>query len=121
MKNEIQTQTQTKICKRYYYRNCIKTPGFTETIVILDGKVLKPSSVRRSRTGAHGEDIYCLSEEEWNRTWVIVFEQSNSGRPYVTTFNVPEPIKELIERAWLCEGATIKDIVRTVVKFQRQM
>jgi len=115
---QTQAQTQTKICKRYYYRNCIKTPGFTETIVILDGKVLRPSSIRRSKTGAHGEDIYCLSQEEWQRAWVIVFEQSNSGKPYVTTINVPEHIKELIEIAWLYEGATIKEIVRTVTKLQ---
>jgi len=107
-----------KICKQFSYRNCIKTAGFTEAVILLNGRVLKPSSVRRSKTGAHGEDIYCLFQEEWDRTWIIMFEMSNSGKPYVTTINVPEPIKELIEQAWLYEGATIGEIIRTVAKLQ---
>jgi hypothetical protein len=116
---QTQAQTQTKkVCKEFYYRNCIKTPAFTETVVLMDGKVLKPSKVYRSKTGAHGTDVYCLTEEEWQRTWVIVFEQSNSGKPYVTTFNVPDNVRELVEQAWLYEGATIKEIIRTVAKLQ---
>jgi len=110
---------ENKICKKFYYRNNIKTPAFTETVVLVDGMMLKPSKMYRSRTGAHGEDIYCLSEEEWSKAWILIFEQSNSGKPYITVINVPEPIKELIERSWLYENATIKEIVRVVAKFQK--
>ena len=117
-----QTQVQTqKICKQYYYRNCIKYSGLTKTIIVLDERVLRPSKVYRSKTGAHGEDIYCLSEAEWQRAWIVTFEQSNSGRRYVSTMNVPEAVKELIEQAWLYEDASIEEIASIIAKLQLQL
>jgi hypothetical protein len=115
--DQIQTQVK-KICRQYYYRNNIKTPGLTETIIILGGRVLKPNKTYRSRSGAHGEDIYCLSQEQWQRVWVVTFEQSNSGKRYVSTENVPEAVKELIEQAWICENTTIDEIASIIAKLQ---
>jgi hypothetical protein len=117
--DQIQTQIQTKkVCKEFYYRNCIKYPGMTKTIVIINGKILKPSRVRRSRTGAHGEDYYCLFQEEWQKAWVITFVQSNSGRRYVSTENVPDNIRELIEEAWINEDVAIDEIASIIAKLQ---
>jgi hypothetical protein len=113
-----ETITTGKVCREYYYRNNIKAPGLTKAIVVLDGRVLRPSRTRRSRTGAHGEDYYCLSQGEWNRAWVIILEQTNSGKRYVSTINVPESVKELIERAWIYEGATVSEVASVAAKLQ---
>jgi hypothetical protein len=113
-----QTQTQTKICRRYYYRNNIKMPGPTETVIILDGRVLRPNKIYRSRSGAHGEDVYCLSEEQWQRVWIVTFEQSNSGKRHVSTVNVPDNIRELIEEAWINEDVAIDEIASIIAKLQ---
>jgi hypothetical protein len=93
-------------------------PGLTETVIILDGRILKPNKTYRSRSGAHGEDIYCLSEEQWQRVWIVTFEQSNSGKRHVSTVNVPDNIRELIEEAWINEDVTINEIASIIAKLQ---
>jgi hypothetical protein len=107
-----------KVCKKFHYRNNAKALGLTKTVVIMNGKVLKPSSTRRSRTGTHGEDYYCLSQEEWQKTWIVTFEQSNSGRRYITVTNVPDNVRELIEQIWLYEDVSIEEIASIVAKLQ---
>ena len=107
-----------KVCREFYYRNT-GFGGFTGTIVILDGEVLEPSRTRRTRSGNHGEDYYCLTESEWGRAWVIELRQSNSGRRDVAFENVPEPVRELLERAWLFEDTDVTDIAEMAAKFYR--
>jgi hypothetical protein len=69
-------------CETYYYRRNIGMPGRTLYILIDTGtwQVLEPTRKERSKTGAHGEDVYCLSEEVWNRVVVVALERSNSGK-----------------------------------------
>ncbi|MEM1699712.1 MAG: hypothetical protein QXD83_07535 [Sulfolobales archaeon] len=60
------------------YRKNIKYPGGTVSFVIeADGaRILKPVEKKRSRTGAHGYDIYTVDKP----VYVIIYEKSNSGR-----------------------------------------
>ena len=69
-------------CEELYYRHNIKAAGRTRYIVIDTGRweILKPTRVERSRTGAHGVDIYCLEESAWDMTMVVRLERSNSGK-----------------------------------------
>jgi hypothetical protein len=48
----------------------------------------------------------------------VTFAQSNSGKRYVGTENVPEAVKELIEQAWVCENTTIEEITSIIAKLQ---
>jgi len=70
------------VCKKFYYRRNINTWGKTQYYIIDPQKweILEPVRRERSRTGAHGEDVYCLSEEVWNRVIIIKLERSNSGK-----------------------------------------
>ncbi|MEM4060264.1 MAG: hypothetical protein QXK11_07115 [Pyrobaculum sp.] len=60
------------------YRKNIKYPGETVSFVIeADGaRILKPVEKKRSKTGAHGYDIYTVERP----VYVITYEKSNSGR-----------------------------------------
>ena len=116
VKQVVQVELKKKECRTFEYRHTIKTGARTETIVVLDGRVVRPSSVRRSKTGAHGEDYYCMPPEEWARAWVIHLSQSNSGRRSIAFENVPEPVRELLEQAWLYENAFVEDIGITAAR-----
>ena len=73
----------TKVrCEKYYYRKNINMPGRTKYYLIDAGewKILRPTRTERSRTKAHGDDVYCLPEEEWKRVVVVELERSNSGK-----------------------------------------
>ena len=73
-----------KECREFEYRWNLRAPGRTSHILVdtREWKILEPVRRERSRTGTHGKDVYCLSEEEWNRVVVIGLERSNSGKLY---------------------------------------
>jgi len=64
------------------FRETIKTGAETKCYVIsYDGQhFYEPVYQKRSRTGAHGVDIF---EVEFP-VWVVTYERSNSGREYLT-------------------------------------
>jgi hypothetical protein len=74
--------TAKVVCREYSYRYNIKAPGRTKHYLIdaTTWEVLRPTRTERSKTGAHGEDVYCLSEEVWGRVVVVALERSNSGK-----------------------------------------
>ena len=79
------------VCKDYAYRRNIWTAGRTQYIVIDTNswEILEPTRRERSRSKAHGVDIYCLDEETWGRVIVVKLERSNSGklRYNITTYS----------------------------------
>lgn len=89
----------------------------TEEIVIclVCKKVLEPSRVRRSRSGTHGEDYYIHKHPIVS----VVLRESNSGRRSVAVPKELEEIKDLIERAWIFENATIEDIRKSIAQYLR--
>jgi hypothetical protein len=109
------------LCREFEYRRTLKTGAITKVLVVLDGKIVKPSRVRYSRTGAHGEEYYCLEDNEWNRAWIIKLYQSNSGRRSVITENTPQGVKDLVEQAWIYEDTSIDDIIKALEKLSKIM
>jgi hypothetical protein len=69
-------------CVELYYRHTIKTGARTQYYVIdvERWEILRPTRVERSRTRAHGKDIYCLPKETWDKTITVLLERSNSGK-----------------------------------------
>jgi hypothetical protein len=43
-------------------------------------EIVEPTRVERSRTKAHGKDVYCLPKEVWDKTITVLLERSNSGK-----------------------------------------
>jgi len=84
------------VCREFYYRRNIKTPGRTQAVVV-DARtwsLVKPTKTERSRTGAHGTDVYCV--DDWNDMLVIQLNQSTSGKlSYVVDYRDPAVAKEL--------------------------
>jgi len=70
------------ICREYSYRYTIKTGARTQyyLIDVERWEILEPTRKERSKTGAHGKDIYCLSKDVWDRTITVLLERSNSGK-----------------------------------------
>jgi hypothetical protein len=82
-------------CREFEYRQTIRTGATTLYILVLDGEILRPARRRRSRSGAHGEDVYCLEPQKWSRVWVVGLYQSNSGRRHAEfSENIPEDGEE---------------------------
>jgi len=85
-----------------YYRRCIKAHGRTRNIAYCPtcNSVIPPTSVRRTRTGAHGEDIYVHEHELKFLTLV----SSNSGvRRVEAEPGFPERLAERAKQLWLYE------------------
>jgi hypothetical protein len=98
------TQAQEVFCREFVYRRNLNYPGLTRTIVVVDGKVARPTKVYRSKTKAHGTDIYCLDQLSWSKAWVVELVQSNSGKRHVYFENVPDEDAQMIKTAWLEKG-----------------
>ena len=115
--SQAQSQTPSKICRKFEYRNNIKFPGRTEHILVdtATWEILEPTRVERSKSKAHGTDIYCLPQEKWNEIAVIALYRSNSGklRWYI---EAPEQIKRDLEEL-LMLASDFEDMVDTVHKY----
>ena len=110
-----------RICREFYFRSCIKYDGYDQTFVIVNGDLLRPSHSRRSKSGAHGEDVYCIEEDSWRKAWILSLGKTNSGRRYASFENVPEVVAEVLHQAWEKEGASADEIVRAAIKFYRML
>ncbi|MEM4952204.1 MAG: hypothetical protein QXV81_08090 [Ignisphaera sp.] len=74
---EIFMEKKKKVVLREYYRRNINTPGLSLSFVAtLEGKLLRPVEEIRSRTGAHGDDVYLIDPP----VYVLRYERSNSGK-----------------------------------------
>jgi len=91
--------------------------AITEEIVVclVCKRVLEPSRRRRTMSGTHGEDYYVHEHPMTS----IVLEESNSGRRKVVVPRELEEIKDLIERIWVYEGATVNDVRKAVEQYLR--
>jgi len=106
-------------CEEYYYRNT-RMGGYTRSLLVLDGGVLRPNAKVRSRTGRHGKDVYCLTEDQWQRVWWVKLEQSNSGKRAITcSTNIPREVAEVLERMWLYEDHDAASIAEAAVMLYR--
>jgi hypothetical protein len=73
-------------------------------------KIVKPTYTRRSKAGSHGEDYYVHE----HMLSFIILERSNRGRRYIKVPDVLSSIQQELERMWVYEGATVKDIIKLV-------
>jgi len=120
---QTQVQTQTTKCVEFSFRYTLKTGARTQYIVIDAEKweILKPTRKERSRTGAHGKDVYCLTPEEWNKTITVVLVRSNSGKLY---FDVAIPRAEYEKYRneildLLSASADLEEMVQTIDLYVR--
>jgi hypothetical protein len=109
-------------CEEFEYRSNIRTPGRTLYVLIDTSKweIVRPTRKERSKTGAHGKDVYCLSEEMWSRVVVVRLARSNSGKlKYWAGSDNPQlrdtVAKELEEV--LRTASSFEDMVETVEKY----
>ncbi|MEM1561333.1 MAG: hypothetical protein QXN35_07240 [Ignisphaera sp.] len=80
----------SKVLKEEYRRN-IKTCGLSMSIVLdSEGNRIMPVKVVRSRSGAHGEDIYVINSV----VYILRYRRSNSGKVRWAVFAVT-PEKEV--------------------------
>jgi hypothetical protein len=108
----MEIEVKEKICKEFYFRKTLKTGALTRYVIILDGKLVQSSGKRFSRSGAHGEEYYCLSKDQWDRAWIIKFEISNSGKRYVDfSDNIPPNVKAIIYQKFIYENEDIAKIL----------
>ena len=108
-------------CVEYSYRRNLSMPGRTQYIVIdtSNWEIVKPTHRERSKTRAHGNDVYCLPEEFWNRVVVVRLKRSNSGKiSFWAGSENPELrnyAREIEELLALCSD--FEDMVETVEKY----
>jgi len=80
-KNETLSTPAPK-CQKFGYRYTSRTGARTQYYLIDADTwvVLEPTRRESSKAGARGSDVYCLSEDKWNRVIVVKLERSNSGK-----------------------------------------
>ncbi|MCC6014100.1 MAG: hypothetical protein LM564_00155 [Desulfurococcaceae archaeon] len=91
-------------CEEYEYRYNIKMPGRTLYILIDTSKweIVRPTRKERSKTGAHGKDVYCMEPEKWRNIIVVALERSNSGKLHYEVYTEnPELEKYVRELEYL--------------------
>jgi hypothetical protein len=107
------------VCREFEWRRNIKYPGRTLYILIDTGtfEILEPTRIERSRTGAHGVDIYCQPKEKWDRIVVVGLYQSNSGKLSYEIRGSQQVKQELEELLMLARD--FEDMVDIVHKYVR--
>ena len=116
------TRKERVICREYAYRYTIKTGARTQFILVdpATWTILKPSRLERSRTGAHGWDIYCLPEKLWSRIIVVELKRSNSGKLRYKVMGLEEYASEIKEMLMLCSDfSEMKETVEKYVSVKR--
>ncbi|MEM2293261.1 MAG: hypothetical protein QXX41_08295 [Nitrososphaerota archaeon] len=72
---------------RLPYRATFKTPARTQCHVLSsNGEVIKPVHIERSRTGAHGFDIYDVQSP----VYIVEYYRSGSGKEHIYISKVDE-------------------------------
>jgi len=109
---------EKKIVKEFPYKNT-RMGGLIKYLVFLDGKLVQPSRIKRSRSGNHGDDYYLLSEDQWRRAWILVLERSNSGKRKIEFIgNIPNEAKKQLEEIWIYTDSWIDDIAQLAKALQ---
>jgi len=108
------TQTQKYTQKYTYikeYRNT-QYGGYTKYIAVCFTckKVVKPTSVRRSKSGTHGEDYYT---HEHPLEFLLLYS-SNRGNRSIAVPSILEPIKEQLEIMWIYENCSVHMIIEFI-------
>ena len=82
-------------------------------------EILEPTRVERSRTKAHGVDIYCLEESAWDMTMVVRLERSNSGKLHYEVLIPRADLKryKLELEALLALATSFSEMEETVMKY----
>jgi len=95
-----------------YYRRNLKYPGLSLSIVVTEtGKRLKPIKEERSKSGAHGEDLYLIN----NPVYVLRYNVSNSGKvSWSIVYVDPNNIDQLYRRVYF-KDLPLK-IMKAIVK-----
>jgi len=101
-------------CWDYFYMRYDKL-RLDRTILILDGRVLKPTREVRNLLGYRGLDIYCLKWEEWDRVWDIWIGEDPSGRAIAFGKNVPREIIWILWDAWVYRRVSEDELERLAV------
>ena len=102
-------------CRAFSYRST-EMGALTLTIVYdpMERAIIKPHRTELSKSGTHGQHIYCLPPDMWDKLWVVRLEITNTGkRSVVFSKNVPQDIAQKITAQWLA-GATIDVIIKTL-------
>jgi hypothetical protein len=113
-------ETMKVVCREFAYRQTIKTGARTQHYLIdaSTWEIIKPTRKVRSRTGAHGEDVYCLPQEAWNNVIIVSLERSNSGKLYydiVASQSLAREVSEL--RELLYYASDFSEMVETVHEY----
>jgi len=84
------------------YRRCIKARGRTKGIAYCPtcNSVIPPTSVRRSKTGAHGEDIYV---HEHPLVFLTLISSNSGVRRVEVEPSFPERLAAHAKQLWLYE------------------
>jgi len=111
------SQTPSIVCKEFEYRRNIKFPGRTQYVLIdtATWEILTPVRRERSRTKAHGADIYCLPPEKWNEIVIVGLYRSNSGKLSYRV-EAPEQMKQDLQEL-LALASDFEDMVDIVHKY----
>jgi len=102
-----------KPCREFAYRST-EMGALTLTIVydFADKTVIRPNKVVLSKSGTHGQHIYCLPD--WNKVWVITLLISNSGKRDVrVSGNMPSDVANRVVTEWLM-GAPISRVIEVL-------
>lgn len=74
---EFMEKKKKLVLRECYYRQNIKTAGLSLSFVVTpEGRLLKPAKEVRSRTRAHGEDVYLVDPP----VYILRYERSCSGK-----------------------------------------
>ena len=98
-------------CKSFYFRET-RMGGLTRTVLVSskDFEVIRPTRTRRSKSGTHGEDIYCV--EDWSSVAILRFERSNRGRTYLYCDNVSKDVCDELRKIF-----EVTDSVEETIKY----
>jgi hypothetical protein len=86
--------------------------GLTKYIAVCSvcKRVVKPTNMRRSRSGTHGEDYYT---HEHPLDFLLLYS-SNKGNKAMTVPDVLRPIQKDLELMWIYKDASVSEIVEFI-------
>jgi len=101
------------------YRRTIKTGALTDSIAVClhCGEIVRPKFSYRSRTHAHGEDVYI----HYHPLELVLLEISNSGKRKISVSEGLKEIEEILRQVWIYEGGEVSDVENTIKAYLRAL